>query len=232
VPLVVVDPLVLAKAFLAPADPGRCRKLTVVLAYGRWRYSLDQLALEEQALREIALKTGGPSPTSGSAAAEKRLSELRAKLPESTPDRYAFAASTPLYYELQDVLHNAAKELPSWRSQSQAGDYAVLATGLLTAQQAPIDKVKKTPECLARLGRGAYLVHTALLTEAPFLISNDALITGRSTKTYHCPNLGAMRTQALSLGTFIDQELEGGDFRLHDVDGRLLDDALGLLYPP
>jgi predicted nucleic acid-binding protein len=222
---VVLDPQLLAAAFLAPN--GRCRKLLVVLAYGRLVSNVERVSdAEADKLEEDARAARGPT------AAGRDMNELRERddelrlrlveqLPVMTPKDFGLAASPEVFDEVQELMQAARQHRPSLPADAADLVYRRLSHHMAKTDLR-LDNTTLPWYTEHRARERDWLIHIATQTEAEFLVTGDARLASEpngATCYVHEPT--GNWTQAWRLDSFIS-EMEGFSFTLDDVDGGLI----------
>lgn len=223
--LVVLDPQFLAASFLAPE--GRCRKLLVVLAYGRLVSNVErQSAAEADKLHEEAdARPGGTTIGGNISQLRSEDDELRQRLAEhlavAAPEDFGLATSPEILDEVQTLMHAARRSRPSLPPDAADWAYRRVVHHAVN----PLGRVDRraVPWYTEHRARERdFLVHAATQAEAEFLVTGDARIAlGPHGPTRYVHEPTGNWTQAWRLDAFIS-ELEGSNFTLDDVDGQLI----------
>jgi predicted nucleic acid-binding protein len=216
----VLDPQLLAAIFLAPN--GRCRKLFVVLAYGRLVFNVERASeaeadkLKEEATAEI----GGDLDELRDKDDELRLL-LTERLPVMTPNDVGLAASPEVFEEVQHLIQRARERRPSLPPDAARWVYRRLSHHTTnTVLRAEDSTIPWYTEHRAR--ERDWLIHVAIQGEAEFLVTQDARIaTDPNGPTRYEHEATKNWTQAWRLDSFIS-EMEGSNFTLDEVDGSLI----------
>jgi predicted nucleic acid-binding protein len=226
--LVVLDPQFLAAAFLSPKR--RCRKLLVVLAYGRLVSNVERVnAAEMDKLKEEGKAAADGPTTIGGPIDElhQRENELRAllaeRLPVVTPTEFGLATSPEVLDRVQALMQAARENRPSLPT-----DAADLVRRRLCSHTAKVhmhlDQWTIPRYTDGRAPGQEWLIHLATQAGAEFLITGDERIApDPAGPTPYVHEQTQKQTQAWRLDSFIDAELEGYHFSLDDVDGELPD---------
>ena len=224
---VVLDPYFLAGAFLAPK--GRCRKLLVLLAYGRLVSNVERVNDAEMDKLTEEVKDAHGAAEIGGPIEELRLreTELRAllaeRLPVMTPTEYGLATSPELLERVQALIQHAREDRPSLPTDAAALVYRRLShhtarTVGETDHQWSIPRYTN-----GRAPEQEWLIHLATQIGAEFLVTRDSRIAlDQDGPTVYTHEQTRKRTQAWRLDSFIE-EIEEYHFALDEVDGELLE---------
>jgi predicted nucleic acid-binding protein len=223
--LVVLDPQFLAAAFLAPN--GRCRKLLVVLAYGRLVSNVERVnAAEIDKLQEEADLLQGTTTIGGPIdQLRDRDHELRAllaeRLPIETPAEFGLVTSPEVLEQVRKLLQSARQRRPSLPPDAADRAHRRLCFHTAKTHMHLGDEWTIPRYTEGRAPAQEWLIHLATQTEAEFLVTGDtriALDPNGPTSYVHAQTRN--QTQAWRLDSFID-EIQGYHFALDDVDGEL-----------
>lgn len=223
--LVVLDPYFLAGAFLAPE--GRCRKLLVVLAYGRLVTNIERVNDAEMDKLEQEADTAAGTATIGGPIKElrERETELRAvlgeRLPVMTPTEYGLVTSPQLLAQVQSLIQQARANRPSLPTEAAEWVYRRLLHHTAKAF-GHFDQGQTIPRYTeGRAPEQEWLIHLATQAEAEFLVTRDERIALDPAGGFtYVHDQTRRQTRAWRLDAFIE-EIEGLHFALDDVDAEL-----------
>jgi predicted nucleic acid-binding protein len=222
--LVVVDPRILATAFVAPG--GRARKLLVLLAYGRLAaYTRLFGPAEEETLKTDAAaeggKIGGQPSAELRAEDEQRAALLFERIPGYPPNEWGLVTSQHILAEVEDAVQFLRADLPSL--PADAAEIAFRQLVSISSRIVEPDETSMPAYTEWRARSHDHIIHAAVTAGAEFLVTNDDRIaTARtSAQPYHNEKLGA-GTKAVRLAYFVEETLYSYHFNLDDIDGELL----------
>ena len=219
-------------AVLSPT--GRRRNLLVLLAYGRLsayvQMSEDERLAFEQELQIPGSRAGRRSLDELVEESALKKARLEERLPALASDEFCLAGSRPLFDEYEEKLRDRGPSIvPDFSSEEAAAARRRLAAA--TTILVPDFNPSQIPEYTAGRDRDDdVVIHTALLSRAEFVVSDDKHISvDRGGATEYADPDSAARVDAFTFDRFVETHVDRHPFELTSVDGGLLPLAYELL---
>jgi predicted nucleic acid-binding protein len=225
VPLVVVDTSIALPATLSPG--GLARRFWVLLALGALTLEVDQLRLEREALEAEAAAPSVEVHGAGFFAAaiedaEQRRAALLDALPVGVPDDWTAAGSAPLFDEYERKLREKGRRFDPALGVDDIAQLRRQFETVCVAAAPPFDPIGIPAH--TRDPHDDPVVHTALLADADYLLSDDRDIAPDPNEA-HVHEYGEHRVTALRFGLFMREYFEPADLDWGAIDGRILSRA-------
>lgn len=212
-------------AVLSPT--GRRRNLLVLLAYGRLsayaQAGGDERLAFEQELQASGAVAGGRSLAELVEESALKKARLEERLPALAPDELCMAGSRPLFDEYEEKLRERGPSIvPDFSPEDATAVRRRLAAA--TTIVVPDFDTSEIPAYTEGRDRDDdVVIHTALLTRAEFVVSDDKHISvdREGTTKYADPDRG-VGVDALTFDRFVEKRVDRHPFELRSVDGSLL----------